>query len=85
MCFLGNVRQVIIFTLLDGVVSSRDGQNTGGLHPCSHEEAHTRRPHELRFEDGDDKNSRYIFRFSSCCSFPGFTKHSATVDSIRNW
>ena len=27
-----------IFTLLDGVVSSRDGQNTDGLQTCSHEE-----------------------------------------------
>ena len=33
---------VIVFTLLDGVVSSRDGQNTNGLQTCSNEEADTR-------------------------------------------
>ena len=61
MCFLGHRRQVIIFTLLDGVVSSGDGQNTVGLQPCSHEEADTRMPLyvklELLFEYADDKNS----------------------------
>ena len=36
--------QVIIFTMFDGVVSSRDGQNTVGPQPCSHEEADTRMP-----------------------------------------
>ena len=36
------MRQVIILILLDGVVSSRDGQNTDGLQTCSHEEADTR-------------------------------------------
>ena len=44
MCFLGHRRQVIIFTILDGVVSSICGQNTVGLQPCSHEEADTRMP-----------------------------------------
>ena len=34
--------KVIVSTLLDSVVSSRDGQNTDGLQPCSHEEADTR-------------------------------------------
>ena len=37
MCFQGD--NAIVSTLLDGVVSSRDGQNTDGLHLCSHEEA----------------------------------------------
>ena len=55
--FLGHRRQVIILTILDGVVSCRDCQNTDELRPCSHEEADTRISHELRFEDGDDKNS----------------------------
>ena len=36
MCFLGHT--VIVFTISDGVVSSRDGQNTVGLQPCSHKE-----------------------------------------------
>ena len=44
MCFLGHRRQVIIFTIFDGVVGSRYGQNTVGLQPCSHEEADTRMP-----------------------------------------
>ena len=61
MCFLAHRRLVITFALLDGVVSSGDGQNTDGHHPCSHEEADTRMPlHvklELMFEDGDYKNS----------------------------
>ena len=47
MCFLGHRIQVIIFTLLDGVVSSRDGQNTVGLQPCSHEEADTMKMHPM--------------------------------------
>lgn len=34
--------KVIISTLLDSVVSSRDDQTTDGLQPCSHEEADTR-------------------------------------------
>ena len=33
---------VIASTRLNGVVSSRDDQNTDGLQPCSHEEADTR-------------------------------------------
>ena len=33
---------VIVLTLLDGVVSFRDGQNTDGFQTCSHEEADTR-------------------------------------------
>ena len=33
---------VIVFNLLDGVVSSRDGQNTDGLQTCSHEDADSR-------------------------------------------
>ena len=33
---------VIVFTVWDGVASSRDGQNTDGLQTCSHEEADTR-------------------------------------------
>ena len=44
VCYLGHRRQVIIFTILDGVVSSRDDQNTVGLQPCSLEEADTRMP-----------------------------------------
>ena len=44
MCFLGHRTHVIIFTMLDRVVSSRDGQNTFGRQPCSHEEADTRMP-----------------------------------------
>ena len=47
--FLGQARvskntghTVIVFTLLDGVVSSRDGQNTNGLQACSNEETDTR-------------------------------------------
>ena len=34
--------KVIVSTILDGVVGSRDGQNTDGLQPCSHEKADTR-------------------------------------------
>jgi hypothetical protein len=34
--------KVIISTLLDSVIISRNGQNTDGLQPCSHEEADTR-------------------------------------------
>ena len=35
--------KVIVSTILDGVVSSRDGQNTDGLQqPCSHEDADIR-------------------------------------------
>ena len=33
--------KVIVSTLLDSVVSSRDGQNSDGLQTCSHEEADT--------------------------------------------
>ena len=33
--------KVIVSTLLDSVVSSRDGQNTDGVQTCSHEEAAT--------------------------------------------
>ena len=46
--FLGEERasmvtwyKVIVSTLLDSVVSSRDGQNTDGLQTCSREEADT--------------------------------------------
>ena len=46
--FLGEERasmdtwdKVIVSTLLDSVVSYRDGQNTDGLQTCSHEEADT--------------------------------------------
>ena len=33
--------KVIVSTILDGVVGSRDGKNTDGLQPCSHEKADT--------------------------------------------
>ena len=36
--------KVIVSTILDGIVSSRDGQNTDGLQPRTHEEADTRMP-----------------------------------------
>ena len=32
---------IIVYTLLDSVVSSKDGKNTDGLQTCSHEEADT--------------------------------------------
>ena len=41
--------KVIIFTTLDGVISSRDGQNTIGLQPCSHAEADTRMPLHVKY------------------------------------
>ena len=34
--------KVTVSTLSDGVIRSRDGQNTDGVQPCSHEEADTR-------------------------------------------
>ena len=44
--------KVIVFTLLDGVVSCRDDQNTDGLQSCSHEEANT----EMRLHVKDAMN-----------------------------
>ena len=56
--------KVIIFTILDGVVSSRDGQNTDERQPrmltrrSRHPDASSyQRRHELQFQVGDDKNS----------------------------
>ena len=75
-------KEVIVFTLLHGVVSSRDGQNTDELQPSMltrrsrHPGASScQRRHELRFQVGDDKNSWYRCGWAGYCSFPGFAKH----------
>ena len=82
---------VIVFTLLDGVVSSRDGQNTDILKTCSREEAVTRMLLHIK----DTMNSGFksvMIRtvdadvvLPAVAHFQGFTKRGATLDSIRNW
>ena len=39
MCFKGRMIQNILSSQVGSDVSSRDGQNTDGLQPCSHEDA----------------------------------------------
>ena len=78
--------KVIVSTLLDSVVSSRDGQNTVGLQPCSHEEADTQML--VHVKDTKSVMIRTVdtdIVVLTVAYFKGLPNLGATLDSIRNW
>ena len=75
---------VIVFTLLDGVVSSRDGQNTDGLQTCSHEEADTRMLLHIKNTMNFGVKMVMIRTVDTDVVVLAVAR-GATLDGIRNW